>query len=294
MNIVTAEPLRLNRMHEDILGRPVFVGNDFAMVYRTNILLHADIGVGIPYQCEDARLFIVTSGEMNITVNLLEYTFHAGTVGYFGKGCNIQVNSTTDDFTVESLLFKEDYLMDSSLYKTYYENDTGVIMDVEQGEASIIHQQFSTLWNLLQTGFYSKDVIVSMSTAVVHYVALIRQRQLSQEYKANTRYGQLLKDFIFLVNAYCECERSLPFYASRLCITEKHLCLVIKTTSGQTPREWIDRAVVAHVKMLLKRTSLQVAQIADRMNFPHSSGFCKYFKRQTGMTPQEYREMQVE
>lgn len=294
MNKVSPETLRLSLMHEDAEGRPMFVDDDFAMVYRTNILLHADIGVGIPYRCDDSRLFIVTQGEMDITVNLLDYTFRAGTVGYFGRGCNIQVNSTTDDFAVESLLFKEGYLVDSSLYKTYYGKDTGLVMQVEEGEAAIISQQFATLWNLLQTGFYSKDVIVAMTTAIMHYVDLIRHKQLSQEHKTHTRYEQLLKEFVILVNANSGRERSLAFYAGKLCITEKHLCLVVKTASGQTPREWIDRAVVTNAKVLLKRTGMQVAQIADRMNFARSSAFCKYFKLHTGMTPQEYRDKQAE
>jgi AraC-like DNA-binding protein len=75
-----------------------------------------------------------------------------------------------------------------------------------------------------------------------------------------------------------------------MCITEKYLCLVVKSTSGKTPREWIDRAAVNNAKVLLKHTDMQISQISDRMNFPRSSAFCKYFKRKTGLTPQEYRD----
>jgi len=36
-----------------------------------------------------------------------------------------------------------------------------------------------------------------------------------------------------------------------------------------------------------------VRQIADEMNFPTVSFFCKYFKRMTGLTPNEYKHRDI-
>lgn len=286
------EQLRYDQMHEDAAGNPVYAGEGFSMIFGSNILYRADIHLGTPYQCNDSRLFIVTSGEMDITVNLLDHHFRPGTVGYFGKGCNIQVNAVTADFAIHVLLFEQDYLVDSSLYKTYYGKDTGLVMTLEADKAQIVEDMFSLLWNIVQTGVYSKDVVVSLAVSMMHYFDTIRHRQLEHEKKNTSRREELFKEFVILVNAHSGRERGLSFYAGKLCITEKHLCLTVKSASNKTPGEWIDRATVANAKVLLRRSDLQIGQIADRMNFPRSSAFSKYFKRHTGMSPQEYREQE--
>ena len=42
-------------------------------------------------------------------------------------------------------------------------------------------------------------------------------------------------------------------------------------------------------KMQLKSTSKTVQQIAFELNFPNQSFFGKYFKKNTSLTPSEYR-----
>ena len=41
--------------------------------------------------------------------------------------------------------------------------------------------------------------------------------------------------------------------------------------------------------MLLRTTNLTMQEIALRLDFPDQSFFSRYFKKNTGMTPAEYR-----
>jgi AraC-like DNA-binding protein len=43
---------------------------------------------------------------------------------------------------------------------------------------------------------------------------------------------------------------------------------------------------------LLQTTPLTVAQIADRLHFADTTTFARFFKRQKGCTPKEYRQRQ--
>ena len=52
---------------------------------------------------------------------------------------------------------------------------------------------------------------------------------------------------------------------------------------------WINRATILHAKVLLKDEKLMASEIADRLNFPSPSAFGMFFKRETSMTPGEYR-----
>ncbi|MCD8296593.1 MAG: helix-turn-helix domain-containing protein, partial [Prevotella sp.] len=87
----------------------------------------------------------------------------------------------------------------------------------------------------------------------------------------------------------CKKEHSIGFYADKMCVTPRYLGVAVKNTSGVTAKEWIDRAVVTTAKVMLRHSNKQVTQISDELDFPNPSFFCKFFKRMTGITPQEYR-----
>ncbi len=95
--------------------------------------------------------------------------------------------------------------------------------------------------------------------------------------------------FISLVQHNYKEQRFLDFYAQQMGITTKHLSRTMKTLTGFTAVEWIERYVIMEAKVLLKSTNLSVQQISDKLNFPSQSFFGKYFKKVVGMSPKEFR-----
>ena len=100
----------------------------------------------------------------------------------------------------------------------------------------------------------------------------------------------VLFNFLSLVNEYAKTERSVSFYADRLSITPNWLSNVVKATSGKTVMDWIRRAVIQKAKLSLAYTDSPVYVIADELNFASESIFSRYFKRETGLTPVEFRK----
>ncbi|WP_288736647.1 helix-turn-helix domain-containing protein, partial [uncultured Parabacteroides sp.] len=85
-------------------------------------------------------------------------------------------------------------------------------------------------------------------------------------------------------------ERSVAFYADKLCVTAKYLSLISKEVSGQPAGNWIDEYVILEAKTLLKSSQMSIQEIADSLNFANQSFFGKYFKHHTGISPKEYRK----
>jgi AraC-like DNA-binding protein len=52
---------------------------------------------------------------------------------------------------------------------------------------------------------------------------------------------------------------------------------------------WINRAVVLRAKVLLHTSGLLTYEIAERLHFANPPAFNNFFKRETGLTPNEYR-----
>ncbi len=84
--------------------------------------------------------------------------------------------------------------------------------------------------------------------------------------------------------------RNVNYYAEKLHLTPKYFSKIIKETTGFSAKVWINRFVIMEAKSLLKHPHLTIQQIAEKLNFPSPSFFGKYFKRNVGVSPLDYRK----
>lgn len=101
--------------------------------------------------------------------------------------------------------------------------------------------------------------------------------------------GTLYERFIRLLQLHCMQHREVQFYSKELNITAKYLNHLCKTHSGITASEWIQRHARERIIILLQNKNLNIAEIADEMDFSSRSFFTRYVKKLLGVTPNEYR-----
>lgn len=107
--------------------------------------------------------------------------------------------------------------------------------------------------------------------------------------KRTLQSGTLYERFMHLVQEHCLKEREVQFYANQLNITAKYLNSICKQNSGITASDWIQRYAKERIVLLLQNESLNIAEIADEMEFSSRSFFTRYVKNVLGVTPSEYR-----
>lgn len=78
--------------------------------------------------------------------------------------------------------------------------------------------------------------------------------------------------------------------ASRACMSKDHFIRVFKSETAETPNAYIIKRKLERVEFLLVTTNLSVRQIADSLGYDDYSYFNKVFKKNAGLTPQQYRE----
>ena len=84
--------------------------------------------------------------------------------------------------------------------------------------------------------------------------------------------------------------RDVEFYASKVCLSPKHFSTVVKQETSHTAAWWIHTQVVSEAKKLLSmRHDLTIQSVAVLLGFDDQATFCRYFKRETGMSPTEFR-----
>lgn len=121
------------------------------------------------------------------------------------------------------------------------------------------------------------------------YVAYKRNPKAAELVKY-TRKEKLLFDFFCLVIEFHTVSRDVAFYAQKMCVSAKHLTMVITDMSGRSAKDWIIEYSILEIKALLRDSDLEIKEVASRTNFQSNSVMTRFFREHTGMTPSEYRE----
>lgn len=145
---------------------------------------------------------------------------------------------------------------------------------------------------------YTRNISRSLIAALMYQLMMVfdttvsRNNEIEDEEtkKVGLRRFTYVKQFIELVHKYYTSERSVGFYADKLCISPKYLSFIIKEVTNRTAAEWIDEYVILEAKNMLRFSGMNIQQVAYALNFNNQSSFGKYFKHLTGMSPTQFQK----
>jgi AraC-like DNA-binding protein len=107
---------------------------------------------------------------------------------------------------------------------------------------------------------------------------------------AESYNGTLLRNFEKLIDKNYLDLRLPKQYAELLYITPNHLNALCNAELGKSAGDLIRNRIALEAKRMLINFSLSVTEIAYALNFEDNSYFCKFFKKQSGMTPDNFRK----
>jgi AraC family transcriptional regulator, transcriptional activator of pobA len=93
-----------------------------------------------------------------------------------------------------------------------------------------------------------------------------------------------------LVEEHFRQERLLAYYAEKLAMTPDRLNDHVKRATGVTAGHLIRQRVLTEAKRQLVFTAQPINEIAYELAFADPSHFARFFRKQTGTTPQAFRE----
>lgn len=77
-------------------------------------------------------------------------------------------------------------------------------------------------------------------------------------------------------------------------MTPKYLSVAVKSITHYSVQMWINEVVLFESKRALRATDLTVQQISEKLHFPNSSSFVRFFRTHIGVSPLRYRRMKEE
>jgi AraC-like DNA-binding protein/mannose-6-phosphate isomerase-like protein (cupin superfamily) len=139
---------------------------------------------------------------------------------------------------------------------------------------------------------YSTDLLRSVLDLILTSCAVLYK---SDENLLSKGRGHIVvKKFFQLVEENYQKNLTVNEYAYKLAITPNHLTQTVNQLTGKTSSQIIKSKQVLEIKRLLVHTNLSVTEIAGLLNFSDQSYFTKFFKRETGISPLQYRVKQLE
>lgn len=95
-------------------------------------------------------------------------------------------------------------------------------------------------------------------------------------------------EFIRLRDECFRSERAAAFYAGRLGLSSKRLNQILKSKLGKTITQLVHDRLIVEAKRLLINRELTIKEIAYLLHFTDQTYFTRFFKQNTGYTPEMY------
>lgn len=203
-----------------------------------------------------------------------------------------------------AIYFHEDYLHGHPLHadiKKYH------YFDYEANEAlHLSPREEEIIWDLYRKieieyynnqDEYTKTIILSHIDAILKYSQRFYKRQFLNRAELS---GNVVSRFNQLLSGYFEDgsleEKGLPtvkFMAEQLYMSPGYLSDLLKQETGKTAIELIHIFLVSEAKHLLRGADHSVAQIAGALGFDNLPYFSRLFKKETGMSPVQYKKQHL-
>ncbi len=251
--------------------------------------------INLPYRSDYYKIGICLRGSARLQVNLETYELGPDSLMVLSPYVIKQWSYMSADCDALSIFFTKDFIsagggpnLDAF---AFFERDARHVFTLLPAAAKSITALLQTIEQKYDTPHvYRAEILRSLIHILLHETAPIYSAQHVSSKAVQTRSQLIAAEFKQLVNTHYASERSLAFYADKLCITPKHLAETVKETTGKRAVEWLVEAVLLEAHVLLQNTALTISQIADTLHFADQSTFGRFFRNNTGVSPATYRQ----
>ena len=175
----------------------------------------------------------------------------------------------------------------SSLRKDRCRQDTPVVTNIINGMFGLLKVYFDQS----ECTCISQLVLCQLKAFFIGFHEYLqRNPQYRPDEVKSYRVRELFNRFMMLLERDYKISRDVNYYAEQMNISSKYLTNIVNQVTGHTPKTIIDQYVILQLKMHLKRTTQSIKEMAWEFHFADVSFFCRYFKKHTGLTPQQIRE----
>ncbi len=171
---------------------------------------------------------------------------------------------------------------------------------LDEQQQAVISHIFREMRREMESDYTHKfDVLRNYLHLLIHHgIKLQPERQMGQMQSAATRITRQFLDLLELQFPIDTTETELRLktandFAAQLAVHVNHLNRALKEVTGKTTTEHISARIIQEAMALLRHSDWNIAQIAYGLGFEYPAYFNIFFKKHTGVTPMEARNVIV-
>lgn len=266
--------------------------NDFAISDTSEDIIA--ITLEHPVKINSLLVGICIKGNGNMKVNLKSVPLSERDVIALSPGTIIQYvpEEISSDFMMKYMsislefvaAFDASYLYPDARQTSYFK------ADIE--EYNILLKLYDNLLEKYnrKDNLFRRQIIQHSLLSGMYEFALIEKNHTYLNTEGLTKKEKLVWEFYQLLFKHYKNEKDTLFYAEKLLLSTKYLSTIIKQQTGKTVNEWVFEYIIAEAKALIKSSKITIKELAEHFNYADATSFGKFFKKQVGMTPNEYRK----
>ena len=240
-------------------------------------------------------ILICRKGKAMLNVNYKDWELYVGAVITLFPNDVVELK-VDGDFEAEILKYNPSLLREASLQleQTVYSSlredrcrqDTPVVTNIINGMFGLLKVYFDQS----ECTCISQLVLCQLKAFFIGFHEYLqRNSQYRPDEVKSYRVRELFNRFMMLLEKDYKISRDVNYYAEKMNISSKYLTNIVNQVTGHTPKTIIDQYVILQLKLHLKRSTQSIKEMAWEFHFADVSFFCRYFKKHTGLTPQQIR-----
>lgn len=250
--------------------------------------------------CDGVVLLYCRGGQADISVYSYYGQLRRDSIVLILPGASFTMSNRTNNFKVGYAVFSRTLFDDASFrlepafFHELRENAVTHLSDRLAGDVRmwfehVVHtyRDHENIFRNVIIRNYLQNLLLEFYDKLQRYSDMHRHT-----FETSSRQTELFHRFVSLVHDNSLGEREVAFYADKMCISTRYLSTIVRSVTHHTAKEFIDHRVTLEIKNLLASTDLSVQEIAFSMHFPDQSYLGRFFKKHTGMSPTEYRNVE--
>ena len=239
---------------------------------------------------------LVLEGRLTIDYNGQELTLHPDDLYLYSSGLPVTIIAASDDYHGICLLTDEHVTIESPTVHDLVHIAYAPIVQLHEPKLKLSHEdaqrigdKMREIHDYLHSDHIYKEKILQMLYAVFLLDLQNAQEKAIPQRIVPQRVEEIFIGFLRLLPLHFAEHHDIGFYASQLHISAVYLSRVVRQVTGRTVIDYINQFLIMEASFLLRTSHLSIIQIAEQLHFADLASFSKFFSRQKGKSPKEYR-----
>jgi AraC-like DNA-binding protein len=249
-----------------------------------------------PHRLEFYQIIWFQEGNSTHFIDFNSIETEANTIIFLNKN-SVQKYDTTQHLKGKVLLFTDSFFCRSNLDTQFLKNNIlfNDLLSIPKIDIDLHTSTIPSIFKNMEFELSHKkdhlqsDILRNLLKNLLSYSERDRRNQGFTELPKDINLEYILL-FRELIDEHYIKNRQVNFYCDCLNITPKRLNYATTKVFGKTPKEIINDKILLEIKRLLIHTNDTVKEIGFNLGFEEPTNFVKYFKKNIGKTPKEFRD----